>query len=130
MFARKRLVVGGLVVVLLAVGGYAYAGTRGDATSYRTVAASTGTVQRTLSVTGNVAASGRRDLAFGASGTVRKVPVKLGERVRKGQVLCIVEAMKLMNEIEAEAPGKISEILVENGKTVEFGQPLFRIEPV
>jgi acetyl-CoA carboxylase biotin carboxyl carrier protein len=56
--------------------------------------------------------------------------VDVGSVVRKGQVLCIVEAMKLMNEIEAEAPGKISEILVENGKTVEFGQPLFRIEPV
>ncbi|MBS2026778.1 MAG: acetyl-CoA carboxylase biotin carboxyl carrier protein [Deltaproteobacteria bacterium] len=56
--------------------------------------------------------------------------VEVGAVVRKGQVLCIVEAMKLMNEIEAEAPGKIAEILVENGKTVEFSQPLFRIEPV
>ena len=56
--------------------------------------------------------------------------VEVGTVVRKGQVLCIVEAMKLMNEIEAEAPGKIAEILSENGKTVEFGQPLFRVEPV
>ena len=101
MFARKRLVVGGLVVVLLAVGGYAYAGTRGDATSYRTVAASTGTVQRTLSVTGNVAASGRRDLAFGASGTVRKVPVRLGERVRKGQVLARLDSTDLRADVIA-----------------------------
>ena len=43
--------------------------------------------------------------------------------MRKGQVVCIVEAMKLMNEIEAEAEGKIVEILVENGEHVEYGQP-------
>ena len=47
--------------------------------------------------------------------------------MRKGQVLCIVEAMKLMNEIEAEAEGTIVEILVENGEPVEYGQQLFRI---
>jgi acetyl-CoA carboxylase biotin carboxyl carrier protein len=56
--------------------------------------------------------------------------VEVGQVVRKGQVLCIIEAMKLMNEIEADAPGKIAESLCENGQTVEFGQPLFRIEPV
>ena len=55
--------------------------------------------------------------------------VEIGQQVAKGQVLCIVEAMKLMNEIEADEPGKITEILVENGQPVEFGQPLFRIEP-
>lgn len=53
----------------------------------------------------------------------------IGQTVRKGQVLCIVEAMKLMNEIEAEMPGKIVEILVQNGQSVEFGEPLFRLEP-
>lgn len=56
--------------------------------------------------------------------------VEVGTTVRKGQVLCIVEAMKLMNEIEAEAAGKIAEIFVENGQPVEFGQSLFRIEAV
>jgi acetyl-CoA carboxylase biotin carboxyl carrier protein len=50
--------------------------------------------------------------------------------VKKGQVLCIVEAMKLMNEIEADVGGKVAEILVENGQPVEFSQALFRIEPV
>ena len=54
--------------------------------------------------------------------------VELGQMVQKGQVLCIVEAMKLMNEIEAEVSGRIAEIYVENGEPVEFGQPLFRIE--
>ena len=55
--------------------------------------------------------------------------VEVGSVVKKGQTLCIIEAMKLMNEIEADEPGKITEILVENGQPVEFGQPLFRIEP-
>jgi acetyl-CoA carboxylase biotin carboxyl carrier protein len=54
---------------------------------------------------------------------------EVGSQVKKGQTLCIVEAMKLMNEIEAELDGKVVEILVENGNPVEFGQPLFRIEP-
>jgi len=55
--------------------------------------------------------------------------VEVGSVVKKGQTVCIIEAMKLMNEIEADEPGRISEILVENGQPVEFGQPLFRIEP-
>ena len=55
--------------------------------------------------------------------------VEVGASVRTGQTLCIVEAMKLMNEIEAEASGTVVEILVQNGKSVEFGQKLFRIKP-
>ncbi|HEX8810503.1 MAG TPA: acetyl-CoA carboxylase biotin carboxyl carrier protein [Terracidiphilus sp.] len=53
--------------------------------------------------------------------------VSIGERVEKGQVICIVEAMKLMNEIEADAAGEIVKILVTNGQPVEYGQPLFSI---
>lgn len=52
---------------------------------------------------------------------------KVGQMVKKGDVLCIVEAMKLMNEIEAEYDGEIVEIYVENEEMVEFGQPLFKI---
>ncbi|HTP27195.1 MAG TPA: acetyl-CoA carboxylase biotin carboxyl carrier protein [Anaeromyxobacteraceae bacterium] len=55
--------------------------------------------------------------------------VDVGTAVKKGQVLCIVEAMKLMNEIEAEVTGKVAEILAANATPVEFGQALFRIEP-
>src|SRR5512147_1675551 len=54
---------------------------------------------------------------------------EVGDIVKKGQVLCIIEAMKLMNEIESETAGKIIQILVENGNPVEYGQPLFVIEP-
>ena len=54
----------------------------------------------------------------------------VGTVVKKGQTLCIIEAMKLMNEIESEVAGKIAEVLVQNGQPVEFGQQLFRIEPV
>ncbi len=53
--------------------------------------------------------------------------VSMGDKIDKGQVLCIVEAMKLMNEIEADASGTITGILVEDGASVEYGQPLFRI---
>jgi acetyl-CoA carboxylase biotin carboxyl carrier protein len=55
--------------------------------------------------------------------------VRDGQTVKRGDVLCIVEAMKLMNEIEAEFPGKIVSVLAENGQPVEFGEPLFIIEP-
>ena len=56
--------------------------------------------------------------------------VDVGQVVKKGQVLCIVEAMKLMNEIEAEQPGRLIEAFVQNGSPVEYGEPLFRLEPV
>ena len=54
--------------------------------------------------------------------------VQVGDTVKKGQVLAIVEAMKLMNEIESDYDGTIAEILVENGQAVEYGQPLFRLQ--
>lgn len=54
--------------------------------------------------------------------------VQVGDRVVLGQPLCIIEAMKLMNEIEAEVAGVVSEVLVRNGALVEFGEPLFALE--
>lgn len=53
--------------------------------------------------------------------------VKVGDTVKKGQILGIIEAMKLMNEIESDYDGVVTEILIKNEETVEFGQPLFRI---
>jgi acetyl-CoA carboxylase biotin carboxyl carrier protein len=55
--------------------------------------------------------------------------VKEGDPVRKGMVVCIVEAMKLMNEIESEVNGRLVKVVAENGKPVEFGQPLFLVDP-
>lgn len=55
--------------------------------------------------------------------------VEVGDRIRNGQTVCIIEAMKLMNEIEAEISGQVMEVLVENGEPVEYGQPLLRINP-
>lgn len=54
--------------------------------------------------------------------------IEIGKNVKKGDVLCIIEAMKLMNEIEAEYTGKVTEILVKDGEAVEYGTPLLRIE--
>jgi len=56
--------------------------------------------------------------------------VKEGDIIKEGQTVCIIEAMKLMNEIKAETKGKITKIMVENGQAVEFGQALFIVEPV
>jgi len=55
--------------------------------------------------------------------------VREGDLVEEGQSLCIIEAMKLMNEIEAKVAGRVAKILVDNGQPVEYGQPLFLIEP-
>jgi len=56
--------------------------------------------------------------------------VEIGATIEPGQVICIIEAMKLMNEIKSEIKGKILEVLVDNAEPVEFGQPLFLIEPL
>ncbi|MCK4462973.1 MAG: acetyl-CoA carboxylase biotin carboxyl carrier protein [Candidatus Omnitrophica bacterium] len=55
--------------------------------------------------------------------------IEIGDTIKEGDVLCIIEAMKLMNEIKSEVKGKVSDILVENGEPVEFGQVLFLVEP-
>ena len=54
--------------------------------------------------------------------------VQMGDRVEQGQTICIIEAMKLMNEIQAPKAGIVTEILIENEEVVEFGQPLIRID--
>lgn len=56
--------------------------------------------------------------------------VNVGDIIKKGQILCIVEAMKLMNEIESEVAGKIVEVLVEDSQPVEYGEILFKVEPI
>lgn len=66
---------------------------------------------------------------FYASSSPKEAPfVKVGDKVKKGDVLCIVEAMKLMNEIESEFDGEVVEICVKNEQLVEYGMPLFKIK--
>ena len=66
---------------------------------------------------------------YRASSPTAEPYVREGDVVKEGQILCIIEAMKLMNEVETRAAGRIAKILVDNGQTVEYGQPLFLIEP-
>ena len=93
--------------------------------------ASAGVVSAEL---GKTNAEGDQTLGAAAEGTFYSAPaedaesfVKVGDRVEKGQTLGIVEAMKLMNEIESDYSGTVAEILVNNQEGVEYGQPLFRI---
>ena len=65
---------------------------------------------------------------YAASSPDAEPYVKVGDTIKSGQVVCIIEAMKLMNEIEADVSGKIVEICVENGQTIEFGQVLMYVE--
>lgn len=82
-------------------------------------------------------APGRKEILSPMVGTFYRAPspdvdpfVEEGDVVEKGQTVCIIEAMKLMNEIAAEEKGRIVKILVENTHPVEYGQPLFQYEPV
>ena len=65
---------------------------------------------------------------YAAASPTAKPFVSLGDEVKEGQVLCIIEAMKMMNQIESDRAGKVTAIMVKNGEAVEFGQPLFVIE--
>lgn len=82
-------------------------------------------------------AKNQKDIVSPMVGTFYRAPspeappfVEVGQTVEVGQVVCIVEAMKLMNEIKSEVRGKVAEVLAENAQPVEFGQPLFLVEPV
>lgn len=81
--------------------------------------------QRLITVTAPIVGTFYR-----ASGPEAVPFVEVGTKVKKGQVLCIIEAMKLMNEIESEVDGVVVRALVENAHSVEYGEPLFMIEPV
>jgi acetyl-CoA carboxylase biotin carboxyl carrier protein len=66
---------------------------------------------------------------YRASSPTAEPYVREGDVVKEGQIVCIIEAMKLMNEIEAKVAGRVAKVLVENGQAVEYGQALFLIEP-
>ena len=85
-------------------------------------------VSEKVKETGNLVTSPLVGTFYAAPSQDSQPFVKKGDVVKKGQVLAIVEAMKLMNEIESEFEGIVADILVENGQSVEYGTPLFRIE--
>lgn len=66
---------------------------------------------------------------YASPGPGKPAYIKVGDKVKTGQALCVLEAMKIMNEIDADTNGEIVEICVENESLVEFGQPLFKIKP-
>lgn len=78
--------------------------------------------------TGHVVKSPMVGTFYRASSPGAKAFAEVGDQVKEGQAICIIEAMKIMNEIEADKAGTITKILVDNGQPVEFGQPLFVIE--
>ena len=78
--------------------------------------------------TGHVVKSPMVGTFYRASGPNAKPFGDVGQQIKEGEPICIIEAMKIMNEIEADKTGTITKILVENGQPVEFGQPLFVIE--
>jgi len=78
--------------------------------------------------TGHVVKSPMVGTFYRASGPNAKAFAEVGMAIKEGQAICIIEAMKIMNEIDADKTGTITKILVENGQPVEFGQPLFIIE--
>ena len=89
------------------------------------------------SPTAEAEASGKLIVRSPMVGTFYRAPspeaepfVKVGQKVKKGDILCIIEAMKLMNEIESEYDGVVEEILVENASPLEYGQPMFVIAPL
>ena len=81
----------------------------------------------TGSITGNIITAPMVGIFYEAAAPDRPPFVELGQSVSEGDVLCIIEAMKIMNQIECDVSGVISKILVENGEPVEYGQPLFVI---
>ena len=95
------------------------------AVDYAAAAVDSADAEGTL--TGNIVKSPLVGTFYAAPSEDAAPFVKVGDSVKEGQVLAIVEAMKLMNEIESDFTGTVKEILVENGEAVEFGQPLFVI---
>ncbi len=78
--------------------------------------------------TGHVVKSPMVGTFYRASSPGAKAFVEIGDTIKEGETICIVEAMKILNEIEADKGGTVTQILVENGQAVEYGQPLYVIE--
>jgi acetyl-CoA carboxylase biotin carboxyl carrier protein len=111
-------------------------GGRGGGATDDETAGGTAGAETSGSAAGEEQANGAHVVKSPIVGTYYEAPnpgappfIKLGDHVSAGQVICIVEAMKLMNEIESDASGKVTKIFMQNGQPVEYGQPLFVIQP-
>ena len=96
----------------------------GPATAERPVVADAAPVSTAISIEAPMVGTFYR-----ASSPTAEPYVREGDVVKEGQILCIIEAMKLMNEIESKAAGRVAKVLVDNGQPVEYGQALFLLEP-
>ena len=85
-------------------------------------------VEATPAVTGHVVKSPMVGTFYRSSSPGAKPFAEVGQTIKEGETICIVEAMKILNEIESDKSGTVTQILVENGQAVEYGQPLFVIE--
>ena len=116
--------------------GTASAAQSDDAVQMVPMSVATPVLPTTVTTTASPANSGEIDIKSPMIGTFYRSPspesasyVEVGAEVNPDSVVCIIEAMKVMNEIKAEVKGVITQILVENGKPVEFGQPMFKVRP-
>jgi acetyl-CoA carboxylase biotin carboxyl carrier protein len=92
------------------------------------VAAPAAAPEAPAAITGHVVKSPMVGTLYRASSPGAKAFAEVGQAVKEGETICIIEAMKIMNEIEADKSGTITQVLCENGQAVEYGQPLFVIE--
>ena len=118
-------------LAVLGGGGWAYyrwgPGAKTES-AYITATVQRGDIEDQVSATGSLQPRDYVDVGAQVSGQLRKIHVEVGSEVKEGEPVCIIEAMKIMNEIEADKSGTIVRVLAENGAAVEFGQPLFVIE--
>ena len=126
---RNIVIAGGVALLLVAIVLANMGRQGGSRTAVQASEVKRGSVASTVRAPGRVQPVTQVKLSANVPGEVIRLAVKEGDVVKKGQVLCIVEAMKLMNEIESELDGRVVKILAESTKPVEYGQPLFLIDP-
>jgi acetyl-CoA carboxylase biotin carboxyl carrier protein len=124
---KVRIVKGGVVTVSPPVMAAAHSAAPAAAASApgAVPAAAAGTPDAAPAVEGHVVKAPMVGTFYRSPSPDAKPFVEVGQAVKEGEVICIIEAMKLMNEIDADAAGTVKAILVENGQPVEYGQPLF-----
>jgi len=125
MTRRNRLL---LLVAILAVAAAAAWALRPRPIMVETAAVTRGALEQTVSEDGMTRVRDRYVVSAPLAGRIERVQLEAGDRVKQGQVLCIIEAMKLMNEIECDYEGEIVAIYVDNAQPVQYGERLFALK--